>query len=71
MKPVWKWTLVSVGAVVLLGGGFVAWAASRLTPSLTVGQALPAAVLVDGAGKPLDLASFKGRPLFLDFWRST
>jgi hypothetical protein len=71
MKRWLKWTLGTVGAVVLLAGGTFAWMASRVQPDLVVGQALPAAVLTDAAGKPLDLASFRGRPLFLDFWRST
>ena len=71
MKPAVKWTLISVGGVVLLFGGWVAWMGARVRPDLELGQPLPAATLTDAAGKPIDLASFKGRPLFLDFWRST
>jgi cytochrome oxidase Cu insertion factor (SCO1/SenC/PrrC family) len=66
-----KWSLVAVGSLVLLGGGFVAWMASKMPPDLVLGQPLPAATLTDAAGKPVDLAAFRGRPLFLDFWRST
>ena len=71
MKPAVKWTLISLGGLVVLAGGFFAWAGSRVRPDLELGQPLPAATLTDAAGKPLDLASLKGRPLFLDFWRST
>jgi hypothetical protein len=66
-----KWTLGGVGTVVLLTVGTFAWMASRLPPDLVLGAPLPAATLRDAEGKPIDLASFRGRPLFLDFWRST
>ena len=71
MKPAVKWTLISVGGLVAVAVGYFAWVASRVRPDLELGQPLPAATLTDAAGKPVDLASFKGRPLFLDFWRST
>ena len=71
MKRWLKWSLVGVGSVVLLGGGFVGWMMTKIRPALEIGQPLPAATLTDAAGRPLDLASFRGRPLFLDFWRST
>jgi cytochrome oxidase Cu insertion factor (SCO1/SenC/PrrC family) len=66
-----KWTLLGVGSLVLLGGASFAWMASRVRPALEIGRALPAATFTDAAGKPVDLASFRGKPLFLDFWRST
>jgi cytochrome oxidase Cu insertion factor (SCO1/SenC/PrrC family) len=71
MKPAVKWTLLSVGGLVVLTFGYFAWLGSRVRPDLELGQTLPAATLTDAAGKPIDLAAFKGRPLFLDFWRST
>ena len=71
MKSGLKWTLWIAGAAVLLFGGFVAWVASRLPPDLETGAPLPAATLRDAAGKPIDLSSFRGRPVFLDFWTST
>ena len=71
MKRALKWTLGIAGAGVLLLGGFCAWMASKIHPDLALGAELPAAMLRDPAGKPLDLASYRGRPLFLDFWRST
>ena len=71
MKPALKWTLGIVGGLVLLTAASFAWMASRLPPDLVLGAPLPAATLRDPAGKPIDLASFRGRPLFLDFWRST
>lgn len=71
MKRAWKWTLGIAGALVLVTVGTFAWMASQLPPDLTLGAPLPGATLRDTAGKPIDLASFKGRPLFLDFWRST
>ncbi len=71
MKRALKWALGIAGTGVLLFGGFFVWMAARIPPDLAVGAALPAATLRDPAGKPLDLASFRGRPLFLDFWRST
>ena len=71
MKTWLKWTLGIVGGLVLLAGGTFAWMVSQLPPDLAIGAPLPAATLRDAAGKPLDLASFRGRPLFLDFWRST
>ena len=71
MKPAVKWTLISLGGVVVLFGGWVGWMGSQVRPDVELGQPLPAATLTDAAGKPIDLASFKGRPLFLDFWRST
>jgi cytochrome oxidase Cu insertion factor (SCO1/SenC/PrrC family) len=71
MKRAWKWTLGIAGGLVLLTVGTFAWMASQLPPDLKLGSPLPAATLRDAAGKPIDLASFKGRPLFLDFWRST
>jgi len=71
MKPAVKWTLISVGGLVVLAGGFMTWAASQVRPDLVLGAPLPAATLTDATGKPLDFASFKGRPLLLDFWRST
>lgn len=71
MKKFLKWTLISLGALFVLAGGLFAWMASQVSPDLEPGQALPAATLTDAAGKPIDLASFKGRPVFLEFWRST
>ena len=71
MKRALKWTLGIAGGLVLLTVGTFAWMASQLPPDLALGAPLPAATLRDPAGKPVDLASFKGRPLFLDFWRST
>ena len=71
MRSGLKWTLWIAGSAVLLSGGFVAWMASRLPPDLEKGATLPAATLRDAAGKPIDLSSFRGRPVFLDFWTST
>lgn len=70
--PRWaRWTLgIGGGLALLLGGGF-AWMASRLAPTVPAAAMLPAAVLTGLDGQPVDLASFRGRPLFLDFWRST
>ena len=71
MKRAVKWTLGIAGGLVLLTAGYFGWMASRLPPDLVLGAPLPAATLRDPAGKPVDLASFRGRPLFLDFWTST
>ena len=60
-----------VSGTLARSGGFVAWVASRLPPDLEKGAPLPAATLRDAAGKPIDLSSFRGRPVFLDFWTST
>jgi len=66
-----KWTLGIAGSVVVLSAATFGWMASRLPPDLELGSPVPAASFRDPAGKPIDLASFRGRPVFLDFWRST
>ena len=71
MKKFLKWTLISLGGLFVLAGGLFAWMATKVKPDLEPGQALPAATLTDTAGKPIHLASFRGRPVFLEFWRST
>ena len=71
MKKFLKWTAITLGVLLVLGGAMFAWMASQVRPDLEPGQPLPAATLKDPAGKTIDLASFKGRPLFLEFWRST
>ena len=71
MKRWLKWTLGITAGLVRDRGGTFAWMVSQLPPDLAIGAPLPAASLRDLEGRPIDLSSFRGRPLFLDFWRST
>ena len=55
MKKFLKWTAITLGVLLVLGGAMFAWMASQVSPDLEKGQPLPAATLKDPAGKPIDL----------------
>ncbi len=40
------------------------------TPSAGIGDAMPALILPDVSGTPVDLARFRGRPLLINVWAS-
>ena len=63
--------LAAAGALLLAAGAGVGWMAWRLPPSVPEGSAAPPVVLRAADGTPLDLASFRGRPVLLDFFTST
>ncbi|HLO04009.1 MAG TPA: redoxin domain-containing protein [Symbiobacteriaceae bacterium] len=69
-RPAWKrrimaWTLVFFAALM----GFVIMVPdSSASASLKVGQAAPNFEVVDLDGKPVSLASLKGRPVVINFW---
>ncbi len=59
-----------LGLLVFAGVG-VYFMASSLEPGVEVGSASPDVTLTDMDGKPLPLASLRGKVVLLDFWSST
>jgi hypothetical protein len=73
--PRWvKWSLGALGVFAtvfafLLGAGL--WfLASQATPDVTIGEPLPAVVLATLDGEPIEIESYRGQVVVLDFWSS-
>lgn len=63
--------LLLIWAVLLLGGAFrPAGAAPEGPPRPAVGHRAPALELADLSGRPVSLADYQGRAVFLNFWAS-
>ncbi len=67
-----KIILVTVGLLIAIAAGGAIWMASRLSPDVEAGDALPEIALTDLEGKRVDLAAtHAGKLVLLDFWSST
>jgi hypothetical protein len=73
--PRWlKWSLGALGVFVtvsalLLGAGLW-YLASLATPDVKIGEPLPAVMLATLDGEPIELESYRGQVVVLDFWSS-
>jgi cytochrome oxidase Cu insertion factor (SCO1/SenC/PrrC family) len=62
--------VVVVSLFVVLAGAGLWFLASRATPDVTIGDSLPDVRLTGLDGTPIDLESYAGQVVVLDFWSS-
>lgn len=66
----WIIPAVLLGLVALLGYGLFTPNKDKDPPSMLLGKAAPTFTLTDLKGQPRDLASYRGKPVVVNFWAS-